>query len=54
MDESKTHVDKHCASVIIGDRASPLMREDHSLPIYHCRGLDYDITAEWQHFRHID
>ena len=55
LDMPKAHVDKHCASVtFVGERASPLMREMFNQPIYHCRGLDYDITTEWQHFRHID
>lgn len=55
MDMPKTHLEKHCASVtLVGERASPLMREDHNYAIYHCRGLDYDITTEWEHFRHID
>jgi hypothetical protein len=55
LDGRKSVLDKHCASVtLIGDRASTLMREDHSQAVYHCRGLDYDITDEWRRFRHID
>jgi hypothetical protein len=55
MDFRKSSLDKHCASVtLVGEHASPLMREMHNQPIFHCRGLDYDITAEWADFRHID
>jgi len=55
LDMPKSHLDEHCASItLVGERSSPLMREVHNAPIFHCRGLNYDVTAEWYHFRHID
>jgi hypothetical protein len=55
MDMPKDALQRHCASItFVGERASPLMREGYNNPIYHCRGLDFDITTEWREFRHID
>lgn len=46
---------KHCASVtLIGRPEIPFGRPDEHPAIYHCRGLDFDLSANWEYFRHYD
>ena len=46
---------KHCASVtLVGKPDTPFQRPDEHPEIYHCRGLDFDISEHWEVFRHYD
>ena len=46
---------RHCASVtVVGQVIAPWSRPDEHPVIYHCRGLDYNLTQEWERFRHFD
>ncbi len=46
---------KHCASmVIVGKPQTEWTRPERHPVIYHCRGLDFNLSAEWQRFRHFD
>ena len=46
---------KHCASVtLVGKPDTPFSRPDEHPAIYHCRGLDFNLTREWGDFRHYD
>ena len=46
---------KHCASVrLVGQPDTPFARPDEHPAIYHCRGLDFDISKHWEVFRHYD
>jgi hypothetical protein len=46
---------KHCASVtLVGKPDTPFARPDEHPEIYHCRGLDFDISKHWELFRHYD
>jgi Dolichyl-phosphate-mannose-protein mannosyltransferase len=45
----------HCASfTLVGTPHARWARPDQLTPVYHCRGLDYDLTKEWRRFRHFD
>jgi Phospholipid methyltransferase len=45
----------HCASVtLVGKPDTPFARPDEHPAIYHCRGLDFDISKHWEIFRHYD
>jgi hypothetical protein len=46
---------RHCASVtLVGKPDTPFACPDEHPPIYHCRGLDFNISREWNVFRHYD
>lgn len=46
---------KHCASAaLVGKPETPWARPDEHPAIYHCRGLDFNLTTEWRVFRHFD
>ncbi|HVZ17723.1 MAG TPA: glycosyltransferase family 39 protein [Terriglobales bacterium] len=46
---------KHCASVtLVGKPEIPFARPDMHPAIYHCRGLDFDLTQHWDYLRHYD
>jgi hypothetical protein len=46
---------KHCASVtLVGKPEIPFARPDEHPAIYHCRGLDFDLSAHWEYVRHYD
>jgi hypothetical protein len=46
---------RHCASVtVVGEIVAPWSRPDEHPVIYHCRGLDYNLTQQWKRFRHFD
>ena len=46
---------KHCSSwTLVGKPQIPWAPPDRHPAIYHCRGLDFNLSAEWQRFRHFD
>jgi hypothetical protein len=46
---------KRCASVtLVGKPDTPFAQPDKQPEIYHCRGLDFDISKHWEVFRHYD
>jgi hypothetical protein len=45
----------HRASVtLVGKPDPPFAGPDEHLAILHCRGLDFDISRQWNLFRHYD
>ena len=45
----------HCASVtLVGEPDIPFARPDEHPAIYHCRGLDFNLSRDWNAFRHYD
>jgi hypothetical protein len=56
MDPWENFMNEHCASTtLVGYPPRPEFgRPDEHPAIYHCRGLDFNLTNEWERFRHFD